>query len=98
MKNKILNVPNDYKVFIDVRDEEKVYAISKEMIEFENRVISQFGITESDVPDGHFVQAKIVGKVNEDHTTETFDIISEQLIDFPINKIKWVWIRLMPKP
>jgi hypothetical protein len=98
MKNKILNVPEDYAVFPDIRDEEKVYALSKEMIEFKNRVISQFGITESDVPDGQFVQAKIIGKVNEDHTTETFEIISEQLIDFPINKIKCVWIRLIPKP
>jgi len=95
MKKRILLLTSDeYITFVHRDDENKYYAVAQK--EFE-KVVGQSGLClkEEKAPDALMIKAYSVGKVGEqDNITDSYDIISKNSIDFPVNKIKHTIIKL----
>lgn len=99
MKNRyILTSLDDYVVFTDVNDREVLCAITKEEQKRKMEIVRKYGYKDEDVPDEHTVKAYRMGMIeNNDPYHDKYDIIDKvNTIDFPINKIYWVWIQLLP--
>lgn len=89
---------DDYTVFSDLDNEADYYCMTKKTLEECNKITAKFGFRETEVPDGYNIKAYRVGRIGEkNEQTNYYDIISNQLIDFPINKIKWVVVRVVGK-
>lgn len=84
-----------YFVDIDIDNDDDMYAILKSDIQNKTDIVLKHGNSEADVPDNETVKAIKLDKIGEGGTNEDIvDIVNPNPIDFQINKIKWVWIKL----
>ena len=84
-----------YHVIADVENKEHFYAIPVAENDKQRTISRNYGSAEK-VPDKYTVTVYRVGLVdNSDPKYSKYDIIDTDPIDFPINRIHWLFIKLI---
>jgi len=95
-KQKQLMVDNKYVIFVDAKNENDIYCMTQESKNEKNKILVEFLNKEANVPDEHTITAFPIVKVGEkDNLTDLYDVDTTKGAAFPINRIKWVFIRLV---
>jgi hypothetical protein len=92
MKNRrLIFDPYDKPVFVDSLDSEKIYCMTSAEWERQNNIVEEHSNTT--IPDNIMVKVYPVIKVgSSDEDTDLYDL-SPDLIEFPLNRINWIWIK-----
>lgn len=93
---KVFNVKGDYAIFTDKENEDLLfYCMSGEVVNEKFKICQQLDCDEEDVPDEYTLKVYKVEKVDTDvNNNEVYDRIPERIVDFPINRIKWLFLRI----
>lgn len=94
-KQIIFEADLDSIIFKDSESETGFYIMTKEVLQEKIEVTERYGRKESNVPDDYTVKVSPIRKVgSQDYNTDIYRPSTSELIDFPINRIEWMWIRL----
>ncbi|MBL0329096.1 MAG: hypothetical protein IPP64_06700 [Bacteroidetes bacterium] len=96
MKNNlILTDIEKYVIFTDVNNKESIYAVTKEEQLKKEDAVEKYGSVDK-VPDELTIKASRLRLVdNTDLYYNKYDIIDNELIDFPINRYYWIFIQMI---
>lgn len=99
MKNReIIPDLEKYNVFVDVQNNENLYAITKEEYEKVRTISKGYDSSVEKVPDEFKIKVFRMGLVDDtDPYHDKYDIIDANPIDFPINRYHWTWIQIITK-
>ena len=94
MKNNsiILNQKSGFNYFNDLNDDSKAYCITDGVYEEVNKILKLVNFDIENVSDKEMIKAYCVGKIDEKDGFILYDVISQELVDFPVNRIKWTTI------
>jgi hypothetical protein len=94
-KQIIFEADKDSIIFKDSEKEDAFYCMTQEVLREKMKIAEQFGRREINVPDEFTIKVSPIRKVeSKDYFTDIYRPSTEEFIDFPINKIEWIWIRL----
>ena len=97
MKTRIIKTDLEkYVVFTDIKNQNSLYAATKDEFERMEKIVSKYGYYHINVPDGNNIRACRLAKVRDvDAYSEEYDVNENAQIDFPINRYHWViiWYR-----
>lgn len=86
--------PSEYPVFVDQSNENDLYCMTSEEWKRQYEIVQNFEANNPDIPDEVMVEAIPVLKIGEyDSTTDLYDLDMSQKKQFPLNRIKWLWIK-----
>lgn len=94
-RKKYFTVPADYIIFEDANNENSFYCINEENKRIEEKVLQKYNFEHSDVPSNFTIDAiriENIGKRND--TTDNYEIASNQIVKFPVNRIKYVLLKI----
>ena len=94
-RNKYFTVPPDRMIFVDANNANSFYCMDEKNKRFEEKILQDYNFEHSDVPPKFTVDAfrnENIGKRSD--TTDDYEIVSYQTIKFPINRIKYVFLKI----
>jgi hypothetical protein len=90
---KLLTDLDKFIVFVDRSDEKRILAFKKEELHKKKELTDHFG-SEINVPDNFTIKVFELEQVRAiEGTILEYDIINETPFEFPINRIKWAFIK-----
>lgn len=94
-KQIIFEADPDSIIFKDSEREDTFYCMTQDFLIEKMKITEQFGRREINVPDEYTIKVSPILKVeSKDFYTDIYKPKKDELIDFPINKIEWIWIRI----
>jgi len=98
MNNKkiVINTKEGYYYFNDLIDHTKMYCVTQDVMDEINEAEKAVNFILANVSDDKMIKACPMGIKDEKNGILYYDIISEDLILFPINKIRWTGIGYDP--
>lgn len=97
MNKRIWLLPSsdEYVAFVDFQNENNLYCMTRDMLKEKQQKMHHYD-REEEVPSEFTIKAFPMVKVSEkDSFTDNYDIELKTPIDFPINRIKWIFIQLV---
>jgi hypothetical protein len=97
MRNrKIFKTDDKSYIFEDRDNPNSFYCMDYETLQQEIKIISEFENKEENVPDDSFIYVFPIHNTGEiDHFCDVYEISSNELIKFPINRINWIWLQII---
>ncbi|HQB77702.1 MAG TPA: hypothetical protein PLJ52_05100 [Tenuifilaceae bacterium] len=97
MKKRIIfEAPEDLIIFKDSQSEIECYAITRKVLEEKMKIVEKFGGKEIDVPDEYKIKVHPIRFFkHKDQYTDIYKPTLDEIVDFPINKIEWIWIQVI---
>jgi len=95
-KKKYIKASGEFLVFSDLLNEDKLFCISRQTY---NQMLDTFKTTKTglrNLPDNATVQVYPLVKVDENQKHDFYDIINDNIIDFQVNRINWIWLYADP--
>ena len=97
-KQIIFEADTDSIIFKDSECETGFYIMNQDVLQEKMKITEKFGRRESNVPDEYTIKVSPIRKVeSQDYNTDIYRPSTSEFIDFPINRIEWMWIRLPNK-
>jgi len=98
MKKRILfEEIGELIVFKDSENDYHFYAMTKKVLEEKMKIAEKYDNKEANVPNEYKINVCPVKYVKaKDNYTDIYRPLSSEIIEFPINRIEWMWI-LMQK-
>ena len=96
MKKQII-FEADYSsiIFKDSESETDFYRMTEDVLKEKMKITEKYGRKESNVPDEFTIKVNPFRKVgSKNNFTDIYRPSDSELIDFPINKIEWMFIRI----
>jgi len=95
-KRKYIKASGDYLVFSDLLNEDNLFCISRQTY---LQMLDTFKTNKNglqDLPDNATVQVYPLIKVDENQKYDFYDKLNDNIIDFQINRIHWIWLYADP--
>ncbi|MHC1777542.1 MAG: hypothetical protein AB9834_19245 [Lentimicrobium sp.] len=95
-KRVVFQASEDIIIFKDSKSDLKFYGMSKDVLEEKSAITEKFGRVEANVPDEYMIKVIpfILSESKDSNTDIYIPLLNTGLIDFPINRIEWMWIQL----
>jgi hypothetical protein len=96
MKKRIqFEAERDAIIFKDSESESSFYCMSADVLEEKMNIVEKYDKKEANVPPEITIKVSPVRKVgSKDSITDIYKPSVSELIDFPVNRIEWIWIQL----
>lgn len=93
---KLFIVKGDYPIFTDSQNEDRFYCMTNKTVEEKNKVLEKYDCYEEDIPPSYTIKAYRVEKAGtNEENIDLYDRIPEAIVDFPIYRIKWIFLKLV---
>jgi hypothetical protein len=95
-KHIIFESEEDLVIFKDINSNSSFYAMTKDVLETKIEIAKRYGREEKNVPEEFTIKVCPVKFVrSKDSYTDIYIPYSKELIDFPINRIEWIYIQIV---
>lgn len=82
-------------IFKDSESETSFYRMTEDVLQEKMKITAKYGRKELNVPDEFKIKVSPLRKVaSKDNFTDIYRPSDSELIDFPINRIEWMIIRI----
>ena len=97
MKNrKLFKTDKKSFIFEDSDSPETFLCMDQENLHEVNKIAEQYNNNEEEVPDKYIIKAFPIQHTGEkENFCDVYEISSGEAIDFPINRIKWMWLQII---
>lgn len=94
-KQIIFEADSNSIIFKDSESETSFYRMTEDVLQKKMEITAKYGRRELNVPDEFTIKVSPLRKVeSKDNFTDIYRPSDNELIDFPINRIEWMLIRI----
>lgn len=95
-KKTYIKTTGDFLIFSDLLNEDNIFCLSRQSY---LQILDKFKINKNELnslPDNETVSVFPLVKVDENQVYDFYDKIDDNIIDFQINRIRWIWLYANP--